>query len=182
MSQVDAALFHATVYELTRLIPRGMVTTYGHLARLAGYPSHSRLVGQALKFLGPSIVAAEEANGGGGGGGAGAGAGLGAGEPGEAGEVPWFRVLSASGAISDRGDGGAGAARQAERLRQEGVEVSESGTPTKFRVNLGRYGWCESSFKRLLLVLKKATNSRPVPDAVDLEAGDDEEAHDEEHA
>lgn len=99
------------MYELTRLIPRGMVTTYGHLARLAGYPSHSRLVGQALKFLGPSIVAAEEANGGG-------GPDAGAGVPGEAGEVPWFRVLSASGAISDRGDGGAGATRQAERLRQ----------------------------------------------------------------
>lgn len=126
------------MYELTRLIPRGMVTTYGHLARLAGYPSHSRLVGQALKFLGPSIVAAEAANGGGA---AGAGAGVGAGEPGEAGEVPWFRVLSASGAISDRGDGGAGAARQAERLRQgecvaPGAAVEKSGPRADCRATL----------------------------------------------
>lgn len=60
--------------------------------------------------------------------------------------------------------------------------MSESGTPTKYRVNLGRYGWCESSFRRLLLILKNDTNCCAVPDAVDLEAGDDEEAHDEEPA
>ncbi|UZJ54371.1 hypothetical protein CBS101457_003691 [Exobasidium rhododendri] len=87
-----------------------MVTSYGHIARLAGSPSHSRLVGQALKFL-------------------------------QADDVPWQRVISSSGAISDRGDGGEGAGRQADRLRQEGVEVSESGTPTKFRVNMVRFGW-----------------------------------------
>jgi methylated-DNA-protein-cysteine methyltransferase-like protein len=98
--------------------------------------SDSRLVGQALKFL-------------------------------QAEDVPWQRVVSSSGAISDRGDGGEGANRQAERLREgkfreadlsvlcqpfsslhsqcivEGVEVSQSGTPAKFRVNMARYGWCE---------------------------------------
>jgi alkylated DNA nucleotide flippase Atl1 len=31
--------------------------------------------------------------------------------------VPWQRVISSSGAISDRGDGGEGANRQAVRLR-----------------------------------------------------------------
>lgn len=81
----------------------------------------------------------------------------------QADDVPWQRVISSSGAISDRGDGGQGARRQADRLRQgemqdypcvnvntisnhsfaEGVEVSESGTPTKFRVNMAHYGWCE---------------------------------------
>ena len=36
----------------------------------------------------------------------------------QADDVPWQRVISSSGAISDRGDGGAGARRQAERLIQ----------------------------------------------------------------
>ncbi|PWN53117.1 DNA binding methylated-DNA--cysteine S-methyltransferase [Violaceomyces palustris] len=93
-SRVNPEEFHARVYEICRLIPRGKVTTYGHIAKLAGHPSHSRLVGSALKFLGdPS--------------------------------VPWQRVISSSGAISDRGDGGEGARRQAERLVEEGVEVIE---------------------------------------------------------
>lgn len=33
-------------------------------------------------------------------------------------DVPWQRVIGAGGTISDRGDGGEGAARQAERLRE----------------------------------------------------------------
>lgn len=33
-------------------------------------------------------------------------------------DIPWQRVIGAGGTISDRGDGGEGAARQAERLRQ----------------------------------------------------------------
>lgn len=59
----------------------------GHIARLAGHPAHSRMVGQALKFLQDETV-------------------------------PWQRVIGASGAISERGDGGIGAARQATRLRE----------------------------------------------------------------
>ncbi|PWN37341.1 DNA binding methylated-DNA--cysteine S-methyltransferase [Meira miltonrushii] len=110
MPQVDSDVFHATVYEIVRMIPHGMVTTYGHIARLAGSPAHSRLVGQALKFL-------------------------------QAPDVPWQRVIGAGGTISDRGDGGEGAARQAERLREEGVNVSESGAPLRFRVNIQQYGW-----------------------------------------
>ena len=81
----------------------------------------------------------------------------------QADDVPWQRVVSSSGTISDRGDAGEGASRQAERLRQgewlrrlpqtiehpgltggtEGVEVTESGTPVKYRINLAQYGWCE---------------------------------------
>ena len=33
------------VYELLRQVPKGKVTTYGHLAKLAGYPKASRAVG-----------------------------------------------------------------------------------------------------------------------------------------
>jgi alkylated DNA nucleotide flippase Atl1 len=39
-------------------------------------------------------------------------------------DVPWQRVISSSGVISDRGDGGEGATRQAERLRQGEVTLA----------------------------------------------------------
>lgn len=44
----------------------------------------------------------------------------------QADDVPWQRVISSSGAISDRGDGGEGALRQADRLRQGEKRVNES--------------------------------------------------------
>ncbi len=40
--------FYATVYDIVRAIPRGMVTNYGTIARLAGNPRMSRQVGWAL--------------------------------------------------------------------------------------------------------------------------------------
>jgi len=40
--------------------------------------------------------------------------------------VPWQRVVNSKGGISPRGDDGAAANRQAERLRAEGVEVHEA--------------------------------------------------------
>lgn len=106
------------------MIPYGHVTSYGHIAKLAGSPRHSRMVGAALRFLQDQTV-------------------------------PWQRVIASSGAISDRGDGGEGARRQAERLREEGVEVSDAlgggvsvndpryGTGGALRVSLATYGWCE---------------------------------------
>ena len=38
-----------TVYEIVAQIPRGRVLTYGAIARLAGYPNHSRLVGRIMR-------------------------------------------------------------------------------------------------------------------------------------
>lgn len=122
MPQVNPELFHAQVYDVTRLIPHGRVTSYGHIARLLGHPSHSRLVGAALKFLQDPTV-------------------------------PWHRVISSSGAIADRGDGGEAAARQAQRLQQEGVTIihgrgegvtidfGHANPNAKFRVNMREYGW-----------------------------------------
>ena len=63
--------------------------------------------------------------------------------------VPWHRVVRADGSIAERGDGGAGASRQAQRLMSEGVPVSEiplGSAVTQWRVqsmasNSG-YGWC----------------------------------------
>lgn len=39
--------------------------------------------------------------------------------------MPWQRIINASSTISPRGDGGAAARRQAERLREEGVAVTQ---------------------------------------------------------
>lgn len=40
--------FFRAVYELTALVPAGKVTTYGDIARAAGYPRRAREVGWAL--------------------------------------------------------------------------------------------------------------------------------------
>lgn len=47
----EARHFHETVYHLVTQIPRGRVTTYGHLAYLAGKDGNFRQVGYALKHL-----------------------------------------------------------------------------------------------------------------------------------
>jgi len=41
-------LFKQQVYEVTKLIPKGRVSTYGAIAKAIGYPNHSRHVGNAM--------------------------------------------------------------------------------------------------------------------------------------
>ncbi|KAK0243854.1 MGMT family protein [Armillaria nabsnona] len=106
---MDSAEFHAAVYEAVRQIPVARVTSYGHIAKLIGMPTYSRHVGQALKFTSPDA------------------------DP----PVPWYRVISSTGAISSRGPGTDGAQRQREALEAEGVEVSDPG----LKVDLRRWGW-----------------------------------------
>ena len=43
--------FNQRVYEIVRMIPRGYVASYGQIARLAGDPQASRIVGYALHGL-----------------------------------------------------------------------------------------------------------------------------------
>ncbi|PWY93901.1 MGMT family protein [Aspergillus sclerotioniger CBS 115572] len=123
--------FINAVYSAIQEIPRGRVTSYGHIALLLGYPKRPRQVGTSLKHL-PS--------------------------PGtgfyHSGNVPWQRVINSRGGISHRfvifyifpvgltdGIRGPGSAeRQAEVLRGEGVEV-ESDAMGEFYVDLGRFGW-----------------------------------------
>jgi methylated-DNA-protein-cysteine methyltransferase related protein len=69
---------HARIYAVVRRIPRGRVSSYGEIARLAGLPGRARQVGYALHAL-----------------------------P-EAEEVPWQRVVNAQGGISLGGDTGLG--------------------------------------------------------------------------
>ncbi|KAI0324396.1 MGMT family protein [Cubamyces sp. BRFM 1775] len=109
---MDGDEFHAAVYTVVRQIPPQRVTSYGHVAKLIGMPNHSRHVGQALKFVSPDV------------------------QP----PIPWHRVLSSSGAISSRGPGTDGAARQRDALIAEGVEV-ETTRSGELKVNLREYGW-----------------------------------------
>lgn len=41
-------IFKQQVYEVTRLIPKGRVSTYGAIAKAVGFPNHSRHVGKAM--------------------------------------------------------------------------------------------------------------------------------------
>ncbi|KJA22433.1 hypothetical protein HYPSUDRAFT_657662 [Hypholoma sublateritium FD-334 SS-4] len=113
---LDSAEFHAAVYDIVRLIPACRVTSYGHIAKLAGMPNHSRHVGQALKFLPPNTNPL----------------------------IPWHRVIGASGAISSRGPGTDGAQRQRDALVAEGVEVT-TGRTGDLRVDLHQFGWFPSA-------------------------------------
>ena len=50
MSSEEARMFRDDVLNIVAQIPRGMVTTYGEIATLAGWPSHSRMVGRTLRY------------------------------------------------------------------------------------------------------------------------------------
>lgn len=41
-------IFKQQVWEITRLIPEGRVTSYGAIAKAVGYPNHSRHVGKSM--------------------------------------------------------------------------------------------------------------------------------------
>lgn len=43
--------FQAEVFDIVKKIPAGQVLTYGQIARLAGKPQYSRLVGQILSHM-----------------------------------------------------------------------------------------------------------------------------------
>ena len=83
-----------------RAILPGSVATYGDIARAVGSPRAARQVGWALAGLESDS------------------------------DVPWWRIVNASGAISARPS----APEQAGRLREEGVEVDADG-----HLDLARY-------------------------------------------
>jgi methylated-DNA-protein-cysteine methyltransferase related protein len=97
--------FYAAVYRLVAQIPPGKVTSYGQIARWLGHPSAARAVGYALHAL---------PNGS---------------------EIPWQRVINASGRISSRCDPHAEAIQRA-LLEAEGVRFDAYGS-----TDLQRFGW-----------------------------------------
>lgn len=50
MTAEQARAFGEDVLNIVSQIPRGWVTTYGHIAALAGWPSHARMVGRTLRY------------------------------------------------------------------------------------------------------------------------------------
>ena len=50
MTAEQARVFGEDVLNIVSQIPRGKVTTYGHIAALAGWPSHARMVGRTLHY------------------------------------------------------------------------------------------------------------------------------------
>ena len=50
MTAEQAQMFQADVLNIVAQIPHGRVTTYGHIAVLAGWPSHARMVGRTLRY------------------------------------------------------------------------------------------------------------------------------------
>jgi len=50
MTPEQARRFGEDVLNIVSQIPRGRVTTYGHIAALTGWPSHSRMVGRTLRY------------------------------------------------------------------------------------------------------------------------------------
>lgn len=50
MTAEQARTFQDDVLNIVSQIPRGYVTTYGLIATLAGWPSHARMVGRALRY------------------------------------------------------------------------------------------------------------------------------------
>ena len=50
MTAEEARAFGEDVLNIVSQIPRGQVTTYGHIALLAGWPSHARMVGRTLRY------------------------------------------------------------------------------------------------------------------------------------
>jgi methylated-DNA-protein-cysteine methyltransferase-like protein len=97
--------FYASVYRLVALIPLGKVTTYGQIARWLGHPSAARAVGYALHALPTGS------------------------------DIPWQRVINATGRISSRCDRHYEAIQRA-LLEAEGVRFDLYGN-----VNLQTFGW-----------------------------------------
>ena len=50
MTPEQARTFRDDVLNIVSQIPCGRVTTYGHIAAWAGWPSHSRMVGRTLRY------------------------------------------------------------------------------------------------------------------------------------
>ena len=92
------------IFTIVNEIPKGYIATYGQVANLAGLPGYARVVGQTLSKL-PSDT-----------------------------QLPWHRVISATGKISVLEDSES-FLEQKKRLLNEGI------TFTKTRINLKEYQW-----------------------------------------
>jgi methylated-DNA-protein-cysteine methyltransferase-like protein len=116
--------FYHRIYRVVRHIPKGRVATYGVVARLASRPGAARTVGWALSAL------PEES------------------------DVPWWRVLNASGRISLAAHDHGSVVQRALLLR-EGVKFAPGGA-----VNLAVFGWPAEAYDRVAVAQTRAASSR----------------------
>ena len=107
----DAPAFFEMVWDITRQIPPGMVSSYGQIASIIPpvAENHRRL---APRWVGTAMRKTPS--------------GLG---------IPWQRVINSAGRISFPA-GSAKAKQQQRLLEAEGIEFDKSG-----KVDLGRFGW-----------------------------------------
>ncbi|WED25665.1 MGMT family protein [Vibrio sp. DW001] len=77
--------FLAQIFVVIHQIPSGKVSTYGEIAKMAGYPGYARHVGKALSNLPKGST------------------------------LPWFRVINSAGKISLKGDSFARQKEQLEK-------------------------------------------------------------------
>lgn len=94
----------ARIWATIRDIPQGSVASYGQIAEIAGIPRGARQVGYALRHLPRGS------------------------------DVPWFRVIQASGKIAFPRDSRA-FREQAKRLRREDVAILDG------RIDMKKYRW-----------------------------------------
>ena len=102
----NSASLDERIWLTVSAIPQGCIATYGDIAERAGLPGAARRVGAALRKLPRGT------------------------------EVPWHRVVNASGR-SSLPPGAAGEDRQRARLAEEGVLLGRGGAAV-----LKRYRWC----------------------------------------
>ena len=113
-SAPDPLSFNLQVWDLTRKIPSGRVTTYGRLAAMIPAPED---VGEAeykaagARWVGNAMAACPD-------------------------DVPWQRVINAQGTVSRRSGLGVEEGYQRHLLEEEGVVFGENG-----RIDLERYRW-----------------------------------------
>ena len=81
------------IFQVIAQIPYGRVASYGQIARLAGIPKHSRLVGYVLKHMDAES------------------------------SLPWYRVINSQGKISLSKLNDQGQNIQAQLLMAEGILV-----------------------------------------------------------
>lgn len=98
--------FSDRVYWLVAQVPVGEVVTYGQIALYAGSPRAARAVGSLMRRSQPQGI-----------------------------DIPWQRVINASGGISFKGDF-ARAELQRRLLEEEGVLFANNG-----RCDLEKYRW-----------------------------------------
>tara|TARA_B100001063_G_C16294290_1_gene325314 strand:+ start:107 stop:418 length:312 start_codon:yes stop_codon:yes gene_type:complete len=101
---MDNLTLRQRILTIVKEIPKGCVATYGQVAKLAGLPGYARVVGQALNKL-PSDT-----------------------------QLPWHRVISASGRMSLSEDSDS-FLEQKEKLLSDGITIQET------RIDLKEYQW-----------------------------------------